>query len=190
MSLSNFHFNFFFSVIFECFIHRGNIIDDWSYEQFYDAYERLFTPGTKTGVYFNRGIYAAILGGTNRSEYPKRLPKRFRLDQRALFFPPHHLFYDAFDKKMQQLVESDLIEYHVRRCFEKINPKRYEKYKEPFKILTIGELEAGFVVSLVPLLLSLIVFCLEWLPTLKNLIVFSHAFNAYFRMKMSDRNFD
>jgi len=38
-----------------------------------------------------------------------------------------------------------------------MNPKKYEVNTEPFAVLTLGELQAGFVVSALPLVLSILV---------------------------------
>lgn len=109
----------------------------------------------------------AIRGHLNRTEPPKMLPERFMLEKRALMFPPYHMFYEALDRKIQQLIEDGLIEYHLDQLSEYMNLMRFAKQEEPFKVLTLSELEAGFVVSLVPLVLSIVVFCIERLVAFK-----------------------
>lgn len=94
--------------------------------------------------------------------------------------PPHHCLFDVFDRKLQQYIEADLISYNAQMDWN--NPKKYEEYTEPFAILTLGELEAGFVVCLVPLLFSIVVFILEWLATMKDLVVFLFIFKKYFEL--------
>lgn len=103
----------------------------------------------------------AIRGHLKRTEPPKLLPERYMLEKRALLFPPHNMFFEALDKKIQQLIEGGLIEYHLEKFYDRMKPARYATQKESFKVLTLGELEAGFVISLVPLVLSIVVFCVE-----------------------------
>lgn len=61
-------------------------------------------------------------------------------------------------------------------------------YKKPFAVLTIGQLEAGFAVSLVPLVLSAFVLDLEWTLTLRSLIGFLYIFKNYFEVKDFERS--
>lgn len=91
--------------------------------------------------------------------------------------------FDVFDRKIQQYLEADLINYNNRFFLELKNPKKFEKFEEPFSVLTLEQLEAGFVVCLVPLLLSIFVFGFECLITLKDFIVFRIIFAKYFQIK-------
>lgn len=115
------------------------------------------------------------------------LKKRFMLESSGLVFPTYHYMFDIFDRKLQQYIEADLISYNTRADKEFNNPKTYERSKESFAVLTLEELEAGFVVSLLPLLLSTVVFAIEWMPTLKNLVVFLFVFKSYFDVKTSEQ---
>lgn len=49
--------------------------------------------------------------------------------------------------------------------------------------MTFEELEAGFLVCLVPLALSAFIFGMKWLVTLKNLVVFLLIFKKLFEVK-------
>lgn len=104
------------------------------------------------------------------------------------YLPPFHFLHDMFDRKLQQYIEADLVGYHSRVLHRKWDPKQFENYKEPFAVLTLEELEAGFVVSLVPLVACFIVFVTEWIPTVKDLLVFLVIFKKYFEMKKLEQN--
>lgn len=119
----------------------------------------------------------------NRIEPPKLLSERFTLEVRALSFDPLNPLFDIFDRKLQLYVEGGFVLYNTREWNDASNPKKFEVFKEPFAVLTIEELEAGFVVCLIPLLLSMFIFCIEWMPTLKDLLVFMSIFNNYFILK-------
>lgn len=119
----------------------------------------------------------------NRTVPPKLLKERHMLENRALRFPAYHFLFEVFDRKLQQYIEADLIDFSLRSFQKDQNPKKFEEYKEPFAILTLGELEAGFVVCLVPLVVSILVFGIEWMQTLKALVVFLFIFKHYFELK-------
>lgn len=110
------------------------------------------------------------------------------LEPRALLFLRFYDFlFEIFDRKLQQYVEADLVNYNIRRWKDRANPNFFEEIKEPFAVLTLDELEAGFVVCLVPLVLSIFVFAIEWMPTSKDLLVFLFIFKKYFQVKESEQ---
>lgn len=124
----------------------------------------------------------------NRTEPPKLLKDRFMLTPRSLLFPQHHFLFEIFDQKLQRYIEADLVGYSLRFWDNEGNLKRFETYKKTFAILTLGELEAGFVVCLVPLVLSILVFAIEWLPTLKDLVVFLIIFQKFFDLRKIEQS--
>lgn len=162
---------------------RGIVVDDWNVNQLYDAYRSLDTAGHKIGVFYTIELYKDVNINTHRVKPLKLLEDRYNLEGLAFMFPQHHFLFEAFDRKLQQYIEADLINFYLRPTREDNNPKKYEEYEEPFAVLTLVELEAGFVVCLVPLVFSLFVFCVEWTPTLKDLIFFQFMFKIYFAMK-------
>lgn len=118
-----------------------------------------------------------------KTQPPKLLKDRFMLEARSLDFESHHFLYEIFNHKLHQYIEADLVNFHKRFFNERFNLKKFEEFKEPFAVLNLKELEAGFVVCLIPIILSLLVFAIEWLPTLKDLFVFSFIFQNYFYLK-------
>lgn len=133
-------------------------------------------------------MFAHMIRGTlNKTEPPRLLDERYMLESRALHYPPQHFLFDTFDRKLQQYIEADLINYNIRTWNEESDPKKYEEFEEPFAVLTLGELEAGFVVCLVPLILSILVFCIEWLPNLKAFLVFQFALRSFFKLRNTNR---
>lgn len=137
----------------------------------FDAYESLYTPGSKTGVFYHEDMYVlAIRIHLQRQEPPKQLSQPYMLEVRALFFPPHHPFYEVIDKKLQQLIEGGLIGHYRRQFFESRDIEYGVRTKiDEFKVLTLEELEAGFAVSLIPLAVCFSVFCIECLTQIKLL---------------------
>lgn len=105
------------------------------------------------------------------------------LDCRALMFNTQHHFFEVFDRKLQQYIEAGLVRYNMRTYIERSDPKKFEKHEKPYAVLALGELEAGFVVCMLPLVLSILVFSIEWIPTLKDLIVALFIFKNFFDVK-------
>lgn len=91
------------------------------------------------------------------------LKQRYELESRSLLFGAYHFLFEIFDRKLQQYIEADLVNYNTRKWNEDSNPYNFEENKKPFAVLTLGELEAGFVICIAPLVLSVIVFGIEWL---------------------------
>lgn len=155
-----------------------------SQDEFRAASIPSYIPGSKTSIYYKKKHFSIITRDLlNRTDRPKLLKDRLMLELKALRIEKHNCFFEAFDRKLQQYIEGGLNDYNSKEFVETNNPKKFEKYKELFAVLTLSELEAGFVVCIVPFLLSILVFCLEWLPTLKNLIVFLFVFKKYFEVK-------
>lgn len=91
---------------------RANIVDDWEWEELVAAYDRLYTPGTKIGVFYNAKMYPLFPLELNRTMPPKLLEDRFMLESLTLLIPPFHFLSDLFDRKLQQYIEGGLIEYN------------------------------------------------------------------------------
>lgn len=123
-----------------------------------------------------------------KNKEPKLLPDRYLMDHTVLSFRLRDFMFEVFDEKIQQLVEGHFIAFHLQNDNRAELSEVVKRLEIPFKDLTIGELEAGFVVSTSPLILSLMVFCFEWLVTLKDLLVFLCIFKTYFKMRSSEQD--
>lgn len=58
-----------------------------------------------------------------------------------------------------------------------------KKHEELFKVLILEESEAGFVVCIVPLVISILVFAFEWFIRAKDLLVHHLIFVSFHKMK-------
>lgn len=166
------------------------MIDNWSRSEFFDAFKRTCTPGTKTAMLYKKEWFFPLFVNILKiTKQPQLLKDRYMLEPQGFFLPPRcHFLFSNFDRKLQQYIEADLINYNARIPDEFYgNPKRYAEHKEPFAVLTLGELEAGFVVCIVPFILSILVFGLEWLLTLKNLVIALIICKNYFKSKDSEQ---
>lgn len=122
-----------------------------------------------------------------RTKPPKLLNERYLLESRSFLIRPYHFLFGIFDRKLRQYIEADLVNYNGRDFRRLSNPKGYEKATEPFAVLTLEELEAGFVVFMVLLVSSILMFAIEWLPTFKDLMVFLYIFKKYFDIKQFEQ---
>lgn len=101
-------------------------------------------------------------------------------EMNALSFQQNHVFYEIFNRKLQQLIDAGITNYHIDNEFESLNPKQYEHlYVNEPKILTLFDLEAGFEVWLVTLAFAIAVFMFEWLVRFKDFLVFKYVFGAF-----------
>lgn len=149
------------------YLSRARVVDDWNWETIIEIFDQLFEPGRKVAMQVNQGIYSYFKVHQNKSEMPKTLANRLLLDLRVLVVPLNNKLFQVFDKKFQQFIESDLLGFYTREVDLMIGlSKVHEIEKDSFKVLTLTELEAGFVVCLVPLAFSVVVFVFEWIVTL------------------------
>lgn len=167
---------------------RAKIVDRYTSREFYAKYAQTYIPGSKVAVHFKkntkRSIFREIL---NKTGPPRLLKNRYMVEMKVLVFNRYHFLFDIFDRKLQQYIEADLINFNINVLYENINPKKFEIIKDSFKVLTLGELEAGFVVCMLPLVFSILVFLIEWVPTLKDFSVFLSIFEIYFVMKKMEQ---
>lgn len=165
-------------------LYRARVIENWTEYDLDAIYENVYITGSKIGVFYNKDSYSlATKKNLKGTEPPKLLPTRYMLEHRVLLVPPLNFFYEIFNRKLQQYFEADLINYNAQYWFEKHNPKRFMTFKETFAVLTLSELEAGFVVCMVPLVISIVWFCIEWIATLKDLVVVLLIFKCLFKVK-------
>lgn len=80
--------------------------------------------------------------------------------------PANHKFYDVMDVTTDRLMAAGIMQEWVKKEYD-LTDKKYEHlyYDEP-KILTMEDLEVGFLICLICLGLSFLAFCLEVAPTL------------------------
>lgn len=105
------------------------------------------------------------------------------LEPYVFSLPRRHFLFEVFNQKLEQLFEAHFIRYYLQNDDTKAYFEKVKKLELPFKVLTLGELEAGFVVSTTPLIFSVLVFCMEWIIAMKDLLVFKTIFEVYFRLK-------
>lgn len=166
--------------VFNC---RGNLRDHWTYTQFREAFGLLYEADTKVGMVVTEESLAAYTRFYHKTEPPGTLENRLNVDIKSMALPRDNKFFKIFNEKISQLFEAGLFYQYGKDWLNRRDLKRNEEFTEPFKILTLGELEAGFIVCIVPLVISMLVFGCEWLVVLKDLLVFLAIFRKYFAIK-------
>jgi hypothetical protein len=94
-----------------------------------------------------------------------RLTKqRMALDASGMVFPKNHKLFEIFDRKIQQLLSGGIINHYTEEWFQYLNPKRYAhlKSQDP-EVLKMSDLEAGFMVWLITILIATLAFLFEWI---------------------------
>lgn len=165
--------------------YRAKIENKLDRLTFIEALRNIQEPGTKIAV----AVESYPLLETSKSSTQKEaktLKERFTGDHIILCIPAHHRFFDSFNSGLKQMIEAGLINMFNQE--ENAFFFRFKPPEEPFKVLTLEELEAGFVVSMAPLIVAIVVFCFEWIVTLKNLIVALCIFQALFECQHMELN--
>lgn len=101
---------------------------------------------------------------------------------KKLTFSHNHAFFNAFNRKIEQLVTAGIIN-HWTEVFEAlVDPKDLIRLKpENYQKMSLKHLEAGFVVWLLSLLFPIAAFIIEWIMTWKDFIIFKYIFKFYMK---------
>lgn len=139
------------------------------------------------GVHIHsRYIYA--FSQWSRGEIMKRLLKEsFITEFCGMEIPRNHKLFDVLNLKIHQFFEAGITDYHVNYYNKFLDPNFFKKPKsftkeylhstlgqqnpEGPQVLSMTHLEAGFVIWLVCVSLSLAAFFIEWLNVFKNFVV-------------------
>jgi hypothetical protein len=108
--------------------------------------------------------------------------------------------FDHFNNKTLYLLEAGIIQHWIDQTKKFLDPKYYQRpllltkeylheiypktHPEGAQILTVEQLEAGFVIYLAAVAVCILVFMLEWLVRFKDYLVVHHVLAAYFKSKV------
>lgn len=159
---------------------RAKIADNFkTQEGIARAIESVQTPGNKAAMEIDLNLLMELKQIGLKLE-SKTLKERFDAEHKVLYIQAHNRFFNSFNEKFKQMFEAGLFDHYICEAKEIYLRKTREKILEPFKVLTLEELEAGFVVCLLPLLLAMAIFCCEWIVVSKNFAVAYFMLQAYF----------
>lgn len=98
-------------------------------------------------------------------------------------FPNTHRLFEPFNQKIQELVEAGIVNLHFSYDLKYNNLKRYNYlvFDEP-QVLTMKQLEAGFVIWIICLSLSPVAFLMEWLVQGTQYLKVKHYLEAFFKL--------
>lgn len=157
--------------------------------QFLDILNRqLFDPSFEGVVHVSGSILAVDSKRTNGRILKRILNEHLFSISLGLGMIRNNIYFNIIDKKIQQLLTGGLIGFYVDKYHIWEKPKMYERYRHLFehdgpKVLSLTDLEAGFVIWLVVLSFSLVAFILEWIARLRDFIVVMFVLNAFFEEK-------
>lgn len=92
-----------------------------------------------------------------------KLSQRIGLNYRVLIFEKNNFFLSAFNRKLLQLTEAGFAEKFVNEAVK--SEKIRDEEEGPF-VLTLEHLGVGFKICLLFLLISFIIFILEFVPSI------------------------
>lgn len=124
---------------------------------------------------------------TNGSIFRRYLQQRIAVEMLCLEFSTDTLV-DAFDEKIQQLVTGGFVSFFERQNIESCKPKRFEQFYDERgpKVLSVKNLEAGFVVWIVTVLFAMCSFVGEWILTFFEYLLIKQVFTAYYNAMISN----
>lgn len=139
-------------------------------------------PGNQIALQMDSNLLVQLLENIEFID-AKFLKESLMTDSNVLYLPAHSIFFNLFNEKFKQMFEAGLFNFYIREITVGFVEKSLKVFKEPFQVLTLEELEAGFVVSLIPLLFAIAVFCVEWMIVLKDLMIMKNIFQVFYEMK-------
>jgi hypothetical protein len=120
----------------------------------------------------------------------------------GLAFPKNNKLYKHFNRKIIQLFEAGITGMYREKYEAFLNPKYYEKPRLPHKkylettwrksyiddpkVLTMEDLEFGFVIWFGSLILPFIGFVLEWLIRLRDFLFIKYILTTFFKRKHAE----
>lgn len=114
------------------------------------------------------------------------LDERLFLESFGLSFPSHHKLYQIFNDKTQQLFESGIFQRYSYGSDRWLDPKRYAHlYRDEPQVLTMNNLEAGFIIWLASLSLTLFAFVCEWIIRIMEFVICKSIFKAFYKQQMN-----
>lgn len=151
-------------------------------EGLFEAISNVQEPGNKVAMEIDSNLLLELAYNKARLE-AKVLKERTGLQMRVLYLPAHHRLFNSFNKRFVQMIEAGLIDKFIREAEKVFIKDPDEKLEEPYKALTLEELEAGFVICTAPLLFALVIFWIEWIVRLKHLLVVYFTFKSYYMLR-------
>lgn len=144
------------------FYYRAKIVETSNWDLYAIIHKKIYDPKFKGTVQLHSEFLYYHVGISKGKLLDRILKQRLYLMMSGLLFPVNHKLFESFDKKLQQLMTGGIIDHYREFYQEYSSPKRYAHlYPVKPKVLSLQVLEAGFVVWLVSLLSSLLVFILE-----------------------------
>lgn len=144
------------------------------------AFHDLFDPSFEGGLQIGYDQLMYHVKKSNGSILQRVLKEDLFINMLGLRFDMFHVFFEIFERKVEQLITGGIINYYIKQVTEDMNPKRYEHlYVNESKVLTMKHLEAGFVIWLFALSFAVMMFTIEWLIRLRDFLVFKYVFTEF-----------
>jgi hypothetical protein len=116
------------------------------------------TDGSKKGILTDTKHLTMLIRLAKGKFKYKKLQERISLSHISFLFRKNHFLFDVFDKKLSQMIESGLAEKIVNEFESPFPPLKEDS--EPV-VLSLHHLGTGFLICLLFLLASFVVFVLE-----------------------------
>lgn len=149
------------------------------------AFEEIYDSNFKGTVHLDYHLFVALSGISKGRIVQRMLKEDLITDICGWDFPRSHRFYEVFDRKTQQLFNAGITHKIIKKYT--VNPKKFiHLYEQGPKVLSMNDLEAGFVVWLISITFAVLAFLMEWLMTMKDFLILRMIFKTYFDMKIEE----
>lgn len=158
-----------------------------SNESYWHWRKLLYNDDARHGIVLPFEVFKYVASKSNGKLLERRLPEGLTTEMFGMAFERNHMLFDTFDKKFKQLFTHGLINHFLKKHDESARPETYANSTESAgpKVLTMEHLKGGFIVFLVPLAASAVVFALEWLMRYGEYLIIRHIMSAYFMIQES-----
>jgi hypothetical protein len=191
-------------IVFRCIVIFGRFTLVPFNQIVYDEFlkQGIYESSQRKGIFVKtRHLYQIVI--KSRGQFYKRiLTEPIQNQFCAVDFERNHKFYENFSHKIQQLFEAGITDMYKKKHERFYNSKYYEKpqlthkkylettwrksFNDEPKVLTMKDLEFGFVIWLLSLILPVVAFIFEWLIKVRHFLIINFLLKAYFAHKYSE----
>jgi hypothetical protein len=147
-----------------------------------------------------RDMYSFVYR-TNGEILNRLMKEPFMTEMCSMEVERNNKFYGILNRKVQQFIDGGIIDHNMVEFEKWYDPKYYQRpllYTKEYlenghrhfnphapKVLTMDQLEAGFVICLIPLMVSVIIFVGEWFWKLTKGFVLSYLLMTFLNQQQN-----
>jgi hypothetical protein len=176
-------------------IHEKDLL--YSSQGIYERFSYILNPSFKGAQHLESRWFHHYARHSHGATMKRVLRDTLYGEPLGLLFYRNDPLLPLLNHKLHQLFDCGIVQHLVSQYDKYLDPNYYKRpllltkeylheiypkmHPSGPKVLSMEQLEAGFVVCFFPLVLSLLAFLFEWLATLRLYVVMIYALSAYFK---------